>query len=56
MTDPLLVQKMIEIIVEELKSQHKGTEHIFRFREEDWMVDGWLDIASLATTIVEHVR
>lgn len=54
MIDPV-VEAMIKLIVDELKTQREDSEGIF-FREEDWMVDGRLDIASLATKIVENAK
>lgn len=54
MIDPE-VEVMISIIVDELKLQREDNEGVF-FREEDWFVDGRLDIASLAVAIIEHTK
>lgn len=54
MIDPA-IENMINLIVEELKAQRQDNEGLF-FRENDWMVDGRLDIASLATKIVENAK
>lgn len=54
MIDPE-IEAVIGIIIDELKVQREDSEGIF-FREEDWFVDGRLDIAALATRIVEKQK